>query len=157
MNYVYGIGILTVIWGVLRESFSLETVAVGVAVSLCCLLIMKRFLPLPEIPEIKPIRFILYLLFLIGKVYTAGLTAMKTILAGAQSEIVEVPTGISNICLKAILVNSITLVPGSVALDLENDKITVLWLKKAGADATAENADEQIKGELERMLLKAQK
>jgi len=73
-------------------------------------------------------------------------------------EIVEIKTTLSSLFLRTVLVNSITLVPGSVSLDLKGDIITVLWLKKKdAAPEYTENAGELIKGGMERLLLKAQK
>lgn len=87
-----------------------------------------------------------------------GLLAIHVVLTDAHVEIVEVKTKITNMFLRTILVNSITFVPGSVSLDLQDDTITVLWLqrKKVGAQNIG-NADELLKGKLERMLIKVQK
>jgi multisubunit Na+/H+ antiporter MnhE subunit len=91
-------------------------------------------------------------------VYIAGFLALRVVLTGAHVEIVEVKTEITNKFLRTILVNSITLVPGSVSLDLQDDAITVLWLqKKTEGSSNIENAGELIKGKLERMLRKMQK
>jgi len=100
----------------------------------------------------------LYLFYLIGQIYIGGISAIKIILFGAHVEIVKIQTHIRNKVLRTILVNSITLVPGSVSLDLSEDVITVLWLKRKTSGAPdIDNADEILKDKLEGMLLKAQK
>jgi len=143
---------------ILRESFSIVTAAVGVAVSTGCVLFSRKFLPLSETPKINPFRFVMYVLFLIGQVYVAGFSAIKIILTGAHVEIARVKTKVSSLFLRTVLVNSITLVPGSVSLDLKDDEITVLWLtEKTAKSAQTKSADEVILGKLERMLLKVQK
>jgi multicomponent Na+:H+ antiporter subunit E len=75
------------------------------------------------------------------------------VFSGAQVRVVEVKTPLRNRFLRTILANSITLVPGSVTLDLKGDKITVLWLTKKTTDIDGiEDLGEQVKGRLERML-----
>jgi len=157
-NSIYATIILTVIWMILRESIAISTVVAGFAISAGCLFLCHRLLPLPNMAHFHPLRLILYLFYLVGQVYIAGFSAIKIMLTDAHAETVEVRTTLTDKFLRTILVNSITLVPGSVSLDLQDDKITVLWLmKKTMKSRNMENADELLKGKLERMLLKAQK
>ena len=146
------------IWIILRESFSIITVVSGLFVGACCVLFSRRAIPLYKTESIKPLRLMLYLFYLIGQIYIGGISAIKIILFGAHVEIVKIQTHIRNKVLRTILVNSITLVPGSVSLDLSEDVITVLWLKRKTSGAPdIDNADEILKDKLEGMLLKAQK
>jgi multicomponent Na+:H+ antiporter subunit E len=147
--------LLTVVWIILRESLTVMTAATGLVISVCCVLFSRRVIPLSKTEGIKPLRFIIYLFYLLGQIYIGGIMAIKLILFDAHVEIVEINTQIKNRVLRTILVNSITLVPGSVSLDLSEEKITVLWLTKYPPDI--EKADELLKGKLERVLLKAQK
>ena len=157
-NSISLIIVLTAVWIILRESLTVTTAAVGLVVSVCCVLISRRLIPLSRTEGIKPIRLAVYLFYLLGQIYIGGLSAIKIILFGAHVEIVEIKTRIRNDVLRTILVNSITLVPGSISLDLDEDVITVLWLtKKAQGVPDIDNADELLKGKLERMLLRAQK
>ncbi|MCL2565558.1 MAG: Na+/H+ antiporter subunit E [Defluviitaleaceae bacterium] len=159
-NSIYGIILLTVIWIILRESIDYLTVIIGVIVSICCIYFCRKLIPLPKTPKIKFLRFMIYLLFLFGQVYTAGFFAIKVILTDAHIEIVEIRTKMSSMFFKTILVNSITLVPGSVSLGLQGDKITVLWLQQKTKDACGESiekADEILIGKLQRMLIKAER
>lgn len=153
---LYSVILLAAAWIVLREDFTLLTVATGIVIGAGCLYFCHRYIPLPKPPHIHPFRLAIYVIYLVGQVYVAGLSAIKIILTDAHVEIVEIKTQITDKFLRTMLVNSITLVPGSVSLELRDDAITVLWLKKAGA-RELENADELIKGKLERMLIKAQK
>ena len=157
-NSIYATITLTACWVILRESLTVSTIAVGFAVSASCLFLCHRLLPLPKMAHFRPLRLIVYLFYLVVQVYIAGFFAIKTMLTDAHAEIVEVETGITDKFLRTILVNSITLVPGSVSLDLQDDKITVLWLMSKKTKASdLEKADELLKGKLERMLLRAQK
>jgi multisubunit Na+/H+ antiporter MnhE subunit len=90
-------------------------------------------------------------------VYIAGILAIKYIATGARAEIFEVKTGVSGAVLRTILANSITLVPGSVTLDLSDDRITLLWLTNDAADSGhIRDAEILVNGKLEKMLKKVQ-
>ena len=103
-------------------------------------------------------RFFLYIFYLIGQMYIAAIATVRLVIKGARTEIVEVETEIKNEFLRVMLANSITLVPGSVTLDIKDNLLTVLLLTDKNADeSTLENVGELIKGGLERRLLKAQK
>ena len=157
-NSIYATIILATVWIILRESLTVYEVATGLAVSAGCLFLCHRLLPLSKSAHFRPLRLAAYLLYLVGQVYIAGFSAIKTMLLGAHAEIVEVKTGLTDKFLRTILVNSITLVPGSVSLDLQDETITVLWLlEKPAKGCNLQMADERIKGKLERMLRKAQK
>jgi len=150
--------LLTVIWVILRESFSVATIIIGLVVSACCVIFSRKLIPLTKTDAVKPLRLLIYLPYLLGQIYLGGLSAIRIILFGAHVEIVEVRTRIKSALLRTILVNSITLVPGSISLDLTEDRITILWLKrKSQTQMDNGNADELLKGKLERMLLKAEK
>ena len=150
--------LLVAIWIILREEFSLLTFVAGLVIGVVCLYICHKYIPLSKQVNIRPIRLILFYFYLIIQVYVAGMAAIKLILTDARVEIVTIKTKIADKFLRVILVNSITLVPGSVSLELKDDMITVLWLRqrKAGVQEYG-SPDELIKGKLERILIKAQK
>jgi len=157
-NSLYLIVLLTVIWVILRESFSVATIIIGIVVSAFCVLFSRKLIPLTRTDAVKPFRLLIYIPYLLGQIYIGGIAAIKIILFGAHVEIVEVRTRIKSALLRTILVNSITLVPGSISLDLTGDRITILWLmRKTETAPDTENADELLKAKLERMLLKAEK
>ena len=156
INSLYSIILLTAVWVILREGFTISIVVSGLVISACCVFFALRFLPLSKTDPINPLRLALYLFFLLGQMYSACFMVIKIIFTGAHVEIVEIQTKLTNKFLRTILVNSITLVPGSVSLGLEDNRITVLWLKKKN-DIGSANADEFLKGKLERVLIKAQK
>ena len=156
-NVLYSTILLTVVWIILREDYTIITVTSGLFISAFCVYFCYRFLPMQGMPEINFFGLLVYLVYLLTQVYLSGISVIKIILTEASVEIVQVKTQITDKFLRAILVNSITLVPGSISLDLQEDTITVLWLKKKTIEKYIENPDEQIKGKLERMLLKTQK
>ena len=157
-NRLYIILFLTVVWSILWEELSVPTVITGIVVSAGCVYFYKKYLPLSKISGVNFLRLAMYPFFLIGQIYISGFHAIKLILSGAKVDIVEVKTKITNELLRVILANSITLTPGTVSLELNDDTITVLWLREKTSDSQdLGNADELIKGKLENKLLKAQK
>jgi len=149
---------LTLAWVVLMERLTIATALVGLAVSACCVFFTRRVIPLQKSEPVKIFRLVIYFFYLLGQIYLGGIAGIKVILFGANVEIVEIQTHIRNKTLQTVLFNSVTLVPGSVSLDLKSDTMTVLWLtNKAHGPPPVENSGEVIKGRLERLLLKAQK
>ena len=150
--------ILTVLWIVLRENVSIPTVASGIAISAACLFFCRKFLPFSKIKNLKLLRLCLYPFYVIGQIYLAGFKTIKMIITGADADIIEIKTRLSDIFLQTILSNTITLIPGSISLELKDNAITVLWLKDKSKDLQhAQNTGESIKGKLERILLKIER
>ena len=157
-NSIYMIIAFTGIWIILTERVTLLSVAIGLAVSVLCVIFSRRFLPMERLTGVNYFRFFLYIFYLIGQMYIAAIATVRLVIKGARTEIVEVETDIKNEFLRVMLANSITLVPGSVTLDIKENRFTVLLLTDKNADeSTLENVGELIKGGLERRLLMAQK
>jgi len=157
-NDIYLIILLTPMWIILREDLSALTVITGIIVSAGCTYFCHKYIPINIINGVDFLKLAAYPLYLIGQVYLAGFAAIKIIITGASVGIVKVNTKITNDFLKVVLVNSITLIPGSVSLDLKDQAITILWLRGKNDDPQdAGAADELLKNGLERRLLKGQK
>ncbi|MCL2052530.1 MAG: Na+/H+ antiporter subunit E [Lachnospiraceae bacterium] len=148
---------MTAIWCILQESFTIYTIVIGLLISIAGMVFVHHFLALPKISGIKP-RIFIYPFYLLWQVYIADFSVIKTIFSNPHVEIVKIKTKLTNNALRLVLANSISLVPGSLSLDLNEDEITVLWLgEKSKLPDSAEGVDEIIKGKLERALLKSQK
>ena len=82
---------------------------------------------------------------------------IQLILTEADADIIEVKTSLKNVFLRTLLANSITIIPGAISLELKDDTITVLWLKRREDDSRhARKTIESLKCKLERILLKAE-
>ena len=157
-NSIYLIILFTFIWIILSESISLWPAAAGLVVSIVCVYFSGKLLAVEKISNVSFWRLFIYIFYLAGQIYLAGFAAIILIIKGARSDIVKVDTKLESDFLKVILANSITLTPGTLVLELKGDIITVLWLRDKKSDPhDLENAGEQIKGKLEKQLLKAQK
>jgi len=157
-NSVYLIVLLTIVWVILCEKLSVTTVATGIAISGGVVYFYRKYLPLNKITGVSFLKLAMYSFYLVGQIYIAGFNAIKLILTEAKVDIVEVKTKITNDLLRVVLANSITLTPGTVSLELKDETITVLWLREKTSDSEdLADADELIKGKLEKKLISAQK
>jgi len=155
---IYAVMLLTAVWVILVEKFTLPLLAIGVAISSCSLYLYHRFLPLPRITNINLLRLTIYPFYLIRELYLSAFSAIKLIIAGADVDVIEVKTKISNHFLQTMLANSVTLTPGTISLELKNDKITVLLLKrKTENHEEAQKSGEAAIRKLEKFLLKTQR
>ena len=154
---MYPIVLLTLVWVILCEKLSVLTVATGVVISAGCVRFCYKYLPLNIITGVNFLKLAAYPFYLIGQIYMSGFDSIKIVLTGAKVGIVEVRTKITNDFLKVVLVNSITLIPGSISLDLQDEIITILWLRgKTDDPQDVDAADKLLKSALERKLLQAQ-
>jgi len=149
---------LTCVWILLREDFTAVTILSGLFFSAVTLFLCKKALPMGKVTNVRFSKLAMYPLFLIGQVYIAGFHVIKLIFTGASAEIIHVKTNIENESLRILLVDSVTLTPGSVLISLEGNKFTLLWLKGKEDEALSIKArDELVKGRLEKWLIRAQK
>jgi len=154
--HIVAIVTLSVTWIIFSENFSLVTAIIGVIFSVACIHISFRLLPLPAIGSINVFRLVLYPFYLIGQIYLTGFSAMKLILMGASTNVVVTKTSITNNFLRMLLANAITLTPGTATLNMEEDELTVLYLKLKNTE-DEQDPGEAAKGGLERFLIKIQK
>ena len=149
--------LLAFIWIILSENFSILTAALGLAVGIGCTMIRRRYIPLTPVRGINYLKLALYPLYLAGQIYLAGFNAIKLILRGSKVEIVEIKTAIKNDFLRVTLANSITLTPGTISMDLNDDTITVLWLRDNESLPPDADIGDLIKGNLEKRIIKAER
>ena len=152
--------ILTLVWIILIESYSLLTIATGAFIGGCCVFFSSRFLPLERIKGVSFGRLALYPFYLIGQVFTSAAYVSKIIFMGAKIDIVKIKTIVRNNSIRVMLADSVTLTPGSVMLELEGENMTILWLRERGSPEIETlneyTVAEKIMGKLERKLMVAQ-
>jgi len=148
---------LTFVWVILTEEITSRNILIGLIVSSVGLTFIAKFLPFKEITNVNFYKLATYPFYLIGQIYVAGFNVISIVLTGPKVDIVTINTTIEAEALKFILVESITLTPGSILLELNDDKITLLWIRNKKSPLSPQAADEKLKAKLERRLLKAQK
>ena len=157
-NDVYLTLIFTIIWVILREEVTLSAVLIGVAISAVCVLFTKKFLPLESITGVSYFRFLKHVVYVFGQMYVGAIFAIRLVIKGAKTDVIEIRTELKNDFLRVMLANSITLVPGSVTLELRGDRLVILLLhEKTWGDEELAKAGKRVKGGLENKLLSAQK
>ena len=149
---------LTVVWMILMEEVSWRALGVGMLTAMICMHFGNRFLPYEEIKDVNFFKLATYPLFLVGQIYVAGMQVIKVILMGYKMDVITMKTGLKNEALRIIMAESITLIPGSISLELEDDFVTAMWITTSKSpDLNQAEREEAIKGKLERRLGAAQR
>ncbi|MCL2843621.1 MAG: Na+/H+ antiporter subunit E [Oscillospiraceae bacterium] len=152
---IYAFVGLVLIWVILAEELSIFTVAIGAVIALACLAFGRKFIPLKRVQGVRFYKLLTYPFYLIGEIYAQGFIVIRLILTGARADITKVQTELQSDFLRAILVNSVTLTPGSIPLDLSNGTLTVLNLAPKDGGDSKESVD-ALKNRMERRLIKAE-
>ncbi|MCL2168499.1 MAG: Na+/H+ antiporter subunit E [Defluviitaleaceae bacterium] len=151
---------LAVIWLILAETVSWMSLAMGLLIAAFVVFFSDKFLP--RVTKATTVRFsklIFYPFYLLGQVYLAGFSMLKFVITGAKVDLVPVKTTLKSEPLKVLLMDSMTFVPGSISLDIEDDTITMLWFYDKKIDKDKLSNDEigrLLKTGLEKRLLKAE-
>jgi multisubunit Na+/H+ antiporter MnhE subunit len=154
----YVILTLGVVWIILMENISWRTIGTGLLVVIVVMHLERKFLPYEEIRDVNFFKLATYPFFLIGQIYVSGWEVIKMMLTGCRIDVVNVKTPLKSDTLRFILGDSITLIPGSVLLEIEEDRLTVLWIVPSKTPKlNEEETEEMMKGKLERRLGSAQR
>ena len=154
----YVILTLAVVWIIMMENISWRTIGTGLLVVIVVMHFERKFLPYEEIKDVNFFKLATYPFFLIGQIYLSGWQVIKMVITGCRIDVVTVKTPLKSDTLRFILGDSITLIPGSVLLEIEGDKLTVLWIVPSKTpELSEEQTEEMMKGKLERRLGSAQR
>jgi len=145
--------ILTVVWVILVEELSWQSVAVGMFMSMLSVHFMGLFFKFDEIKNVKFYKLAIYPFWLIGRIYMDAFSLAKLIFTGAKWGIVKERLELDNETLNTILADSITLTPGTIFLYRKGKEITLLCIgdkKKSGFPSTTDGLRD-----IEKILKKA--
>lgn len=93
----------------------------------------------------------IYFFLLVYFLYASSLSMLKAVFTGKFSpRIVHFRTRLKSDIARMVLANSITLTPGTITLDLNDDHLTVHWFFCDTNHAKA--AGEKVKGRMERFI-----
>lgn len=107
---------------------------------------LKSFLP-------SPLAFLRFLFLLVVAIYRSSWEMLKAVFTGkASPAIVHFRTRLGSDMARMVLSNAITLTPGTITLDLNDDHLTVYWFFSTTRHAKA--AGELVKGRFEASLEK---
>ena len=144
---------LTFIWIILMESFSWQNVAIGLFMSMLSMHFIGKFFDFKEINTVKFHKLAFYPLWLVGRIYLDAIFLIKLVFSNPKWGIITHELEMKNDILTVILCDSITLTPGSVYLQREANKITLLCI----GDSEFEGYPASVEGmqRIERILVGA--
>ncbi len=146
--------LLTFVWAVWNESYSIRTLLEGVALSLLALSITNRYLlkaSYSGVYRLHPLTAIRYVGVLIIEIFRSGIHAMYVTLTGRISVgVVDLPSEITDRFRGVLVANAITLTPGTVTIDHKPGTFKVVWIECLTSDP--DEAAEMIKGSFERVF-----
>ena len=142
---------LTFVWIILMEGFSWQNVAIGLFMSMLSMHFIGKFFDFQEISTVKFHKLALYPIWLVGRIYMDALFLIRLVFSNPKWGIITHELEMKNDTLTVILCDSITLTPGSVYLQRDKNKITLLCL----GDSVHEGYPASVEGmqRIERMLI----
>lgn len=145
-----------IIWLLLTWSLKFQEVMVGLAVAFIVTLLTRDLFPDEMIKFINPVRLfwaVIYLPYLIFYIILANFDVAYRVLnpnLPISPGIVKVKTTLKSELAKTILANSITLTPGTLTVEIDEDDYYVHWIYISTEDP--EEQRQIIIGRFERML-----
>lgn len=142
--------VCSLIWCILRESVSLNTVLTGLVLGTAALL-ASRFFLLPKTIEAVsteriPLTSLLFPFCLLYSIFHSGIKIIRLYFRGhTHVNLIKFKTGFSSPFVNFLLANAITLTPGTITLDMESDELTVLSID-CPRDADPEVVRKKIAG-----------
>lgn len=96
---------------------------------------------------------VVYIFMVIGKMYISSFQVVWKIIRGRYNpRIVHFRTRLSSDMARTVLANSITMTPGTITVDMNDDHLIVHWLD--APTTHSRYAGELIKGSMEKMLMR---
>jgi len=143
-------------WMLFTWSLDPGSLLAGIIVSmLTALLTFRFFIDEDEVARRahlpRPDMFVLFLLVLVFKMYVASFQVLWQIIRGRINPgVVHFRTHLKTDIARVVLSSSITLTPGTVTLDLDDDHLVVHWLD--ARTTHSRYAGNLIKGTFEKLL-----
>jgi len=133
---IFLVVMLAFVWIILVERFTWFNIIIGIAVGTFILFFMRKMLPstskyLEAIERIRFQKLLTYPFWLIIQVYKSGFFLVKLMFTGSKYGIVTEKIELENEVLRAALMDSVTLTPGSICLGARDDEITLLCMDEA--------------------------
>ena len=134
VHYLSGFVAVVLLWlllaGSLRQDEVIAAVAAGVIVTAVAGPRLRIFAGLRFSP-MAPVSLILYLVAFLAALVRANLDVARRVLSPSlpiRPGVVTVRTGLQSSLGKLLLANSITLTPGTLTVDVQDDLILVHWI-----------------------------
>lgn len=141
--------IYLIFWIVLSENVKVQTLCIGIIISLLIAILNKDLIFSNRKLNFKKniLRWIYYTIKLLKEILVSNFNVAKIVLSPQiiiSPQIVTIKTKIKSDFNKAIFANSITLTPGTVTISIDEDKITVHCLRDEFTRDLSNSAFEKI-------------
>jgi multicomponent Na+:H+ antiporter subunit E len=142
--------LLLVFWLILTPNITVESLIIGMAVSLLVVvysqdvLFDEREIPIYRLPHL--LNMIKFVGVLVVEIFKANIDVAKIVLNPSlpiQPHFIKVPMMIKNDFNKVIYGNSVTLTPGTLTVDIKEDEFIIHALTNDAADAMENSFIEQ--------------
>ena len=150
MNYKI-LGVYILFWLILAQTFNLERIVVGILICIVVFLFNKEFLNINKknnnFSMLKVKYSLLYIAVLIKEIFKSNFHVAKIVLSpklNMATSIVTINTKLKSDFDKTILANSITLTPGTLTLDMTDNKLIIHCLDTETAKGLENNIFESI-------------
>ena len=149
--------ICMVLWLLLTASLAPAELVAGLAVSALAVLFSRDRAPVLGGIRLYPgavAAFLLYVASFTRALVMANLDMARRVLSPRiplRPEMIRIRTGLASGLGRLALANSITLTPGTLTVDVEEDELTVHWVD-CPPDADLQTLTEQVAGEFEQHL-----
>lgn len=146
-------------WLLLTFKFSLENLVAGAMVSLIVSLLFAKYFFKNGGKFLQPVRyfwFLLYLVIIIWECIKANFDVAYRVLHPAmpiKPGIVKVKLDLKSDFARIMLANSVTMTPGTIAVDLVDDELFVHWIYLSSDNP--EEYRQKIVGRFEKYIKKA--
>ncbi len=155
-KYVYTAIILFLLWIVLTSTFFWEEILAGLVLSAMVAAMGYSLFTDKGLGNFSPKRlayFLVYIPVFLWDVIKANLDVAYRVLSPKmpiKPGIVEIHTDLKSDIAKLGLANSITLTPGTLTLDIDDDRLFIHWIYVRTTDI--KEASEEIGGKFERYM-----
>ncbi len=134
--------------------FTVQKITFGVLISAFCIWITEVFILKRSLIDIFPMHLfnlIHYFFVLMYEIFKSALRGVKSLYTGKLDfGFITIKTELKDDYSRTILANSITLLPGTITINKEDDELLVLWMEPSTDDA--KEAGDIIKKRLEVVL-----
>ena len=150
--------VLMIVWFLINNSFQIEIVIIGAVLSLIISLIFGRRTDVLNEFKFTPAAFIytlVYLLVFFVELIKSNIDVALRVIKPSlpiNPGIVKTKTVLKSKMARMILTNSITLTPGTLTVDIEDDILYIHWIDVKSEDIDV--ATEKIVKKFEKILVK---
>lgn len=146
--------IYTLLWIAYMENWHVSTFISGILIAAVSIVMIERFMLQGTFYDLYPFnlfRMLMFSFFLLKEIYRSGISIIPLLIKGhASPDFVEITTDLEDNLSLVLLSNAITLTPGTITVDIEGQRLLVLWMNPTTTHPT--EASEIIKGAIERKI-----